>query len=347
MVFLCGLGRRINYGDLQKPVLFHPRLGLGPKGLDRETMVEFTTLARTGVALALKKELLAEEMRLLYVAMTRAKEKLILTHALAYGRGRPEEPGGECLLPRRPPGAGGVHQCGSVAPAHCAGPAGGGELRAAIGREELPAGGSPGAILAHCLPWRRVSQRGSSRRGPCKAARHAALPPEELLAQLRWRYPYEASAPPPAKVTATQVADQDPGGGRLVSSPGPGIEGAGPVLPPAICPGLSGAHPGPERDGGPHGDAEHPSGQNRVCGAGPGGAGPLDRGPLPHRSPGPGGGPSRSGPVLRRGPGQAAAGEPEPAPGVSVLGPDRGPSLLSPGAGGGGGPAPRGDRLLV
>ena len=61
VVFLCGLGRRINYGDLQKPVLFHPRLGLGPKGLDRETMVEFTTLARTGVALALKKELLAEE----------------------------------------------------------------------------------------------------------------------------------------------------------------------------------------------------------------------------------------------------------------------------------------------
>ena len=52
VVFLCGLGRRINYGDLQKPVLFHPRLGLGPKGLDRETMVEFTTLARTGVALA-------------------------------------------------------------------------------------------------------------------------------------------------------------------------------------------------------------------------------------------------------------------------------------------------------
>ncbi len=156
VVFLCGLGRRINYGDLQKPFLFHPRLGLGPKGLDRETMVEFTTLARTGVALALKKELLAGEMRLLYVAMTRAKEKLILTHALAYGRGRPEEPGGECLLPRRPPGAGGVHQCGSVAPAHCAGPAGGG--RTAGGHRPggaSPAGGSPGAILAHCLPWRR------------------------------------------------------------------------------------------------------------------------------------------------------------------------------------------------
>ncbi|WP_454941736.1 helicase-exonuclease AddAB subunit AddA, partial [Evtepia sp.] len=85
VVFLCGLGRRWNLSDLQKPVLFHPKLGLGPKGLDRETMVEFPTLARAGVALALKKELLAEEMRLLYVAMTRAKEKLILTHSLSRG----------------------------------------------------------------------------------------------------------------------------------------------------------------------------------------------------------------------------------------------------------------------
>ena len=59
----------------------------GPRDWTGETMVEFTTLARTGVALALKKELLAEEMRLLYVAMTRAKEKLILTHALGLWAG--------------------------------------------------------------------------------------------------------------------------------------------------------------------------------------------------------------------------------------------------------------------
>ena len=210
VVFLCGLGRRINYGDLQKPVLFHPRLGLGPKGLDRETMVEFTTLARTGVALALKKELLAEEMRLLYVAMTRAKEKLILTHALAYGRGRPEEPGGECLLPRRPPGAGGVHQCGSVAPAHCAGPAGGGRTAGGHrpGGASLPAAawGHPGALptmAAGCPrgvlpPW--SLQGGAACRSSAGGAPRAAA-----LA-----LSYEASAATPAKVAATQVADQDP-----------------------------------------------------------------------------------------------------------------------------------------
>jgi ATP-dependent helicase/nuclease subunit A len=81
VVFLCGLGRRFNQNDMMKPVLFHPKLGLGAKGLDRETNVEFSTLARTGVALALRREMMAEEMRLLYVAMTRAKEKLILVHS--------------------------------------------------------------------------------------------------------------------------------------------------------------------------------------------------------------------------------------------------------------------------
>ena len=211
VVFLCGLGRRINYGDLQKPVLFHPRLGLGPKGLDRETMVEFTTLARTGVALALKKELLAEEMRLLYVAMTRAKEKLILTHALAYGRGDLRNLAESVSYPADPRVLAGCTSVGQWLLLTALARPEGGELRAAIGWEELPL---PAAALGPS--WRiayhggGVSQRGSSRRGPCKAARHAALPPEELLAQLRWRYPYEASAATPAKVTATQVADQDP-----------------------------------------------------------------------------------------------------------------------------------------
>lgn len=211
VVFLCGLGRRINYGDLQKPVLFHPRLGLGPKGLDRETMVEFTTLARTGVALALKKELLAEEMRLLYVAMTRAKEKLILTHALAYGRGDLRNLAESVSYPADPRVLAGCTSVGQWLLLTALARPEGGELRAAIGREELPL---PAASLGPS--WRiayhggGVSQRGSSRRSPCKAARHAALPPEELLAQLRWRYPYEASAATPAKVTATQVADQDP-----------------------------------------------------------------------------------------------------------------------------------------
>ena len=43
MVLVCGLSRRLNRDDLMRPVLFHPVLGVGPKGLDRERMVEYPT----------------------------------------------------------------------------------------------------------------------------------------------------------------------------------------------------------------------------------------------------------------------------------------------------------------
>ena len=59
--------------------------GVGPKGLDRERMVEYPTLARRAVSRQLEREMMAEELRLLYVAMTRAQEKLILSVALTEG----------------------------------------------------------------------------------------------------------------------------------------------------------------------------------------------------------------------------------------------------------------------
>lgn len=85
VVLVCGLTRRLNRDDLMRPVLFHPVLGIGPKGLDRERMIEYPTIARRAVARQLEQEMMSEELRLLYVAMTRAREKLILTLALTEG----------------------------------------------------------------------------------------------------------------------------------------------------------------------------------------------------------------------------------------------------------------------
>ena len=82
VVFLCGLTKKMNKVDLTHPVLFHPKLGIGPKGLDRERRLEYSTIARRAVSRTLEMELMSEEMRLLYVAMTRAREKLIMTLAL-------------------------------------------------------------------------------------------------------------------------------------------------------------------------------------------------------------------------------------------------------------------------
>ena len=65
IVFLCGLSRRLNREDMNRPILFHPDLGVGPKRLDTERMVEYPTLARRAVARKLELEMMAEELRLL------------------------------------------------------------------------------------------------------------------------------------------------------------------------------------------------------------------------------------------------------------------------------------------
>ena len=102
VVLVCGLTRRLNRDDLMRPVLFHPQLGVGPKGLDRERMVEYSTLARRAVERKLNREMMAEELRLLYVAMTRAQEKLILSLALTDGIKALERLGEDLSVPAAP-----------------------------------------------------------------------------------------------------------------------------------------------------------------------------------------------------------------------------------------------------
>ena len=78
-MFLCDLSHRFNKSDSSAHVLIHSRLGLGPKLTDARRGVEFPTLARRAIAREIDRESLSEEMRVLYVALTRAREKLIMT----------------------------------------------------------------------------------------------------------------------------------------------------------------------------------------------------------------------------------------------------------------------------
>ncbi len=87
VVFLCDLNRRFNKSDSTAAVLVHPKLGLGPKRYDLARGISYPTFARSAIAQTLDRETLSEEMRLLYVAMTRAKDRLILTGTLADAEG--------------------------------------------------------------------------------------------------------------------------------------------------------------------------------------------------------------------------------------------------------------------
>ncbi|MGE4214929.1 MAG: helicase-exonuclease AddAB subunit AddA, partial [Anaerotignaceae bacterium] len=79
VVFVCGTGKQFNQNDLNKSVLMHQRLGMGMEYIDYENRVKYNTISRTVMRENIKRENLSEEMRVLYVALTRAKEKLILT----------------------------------------------------------------------------------------------------------------------------------------------------------------------------------------------------------------------------------------------------------------------------
>lgn len=79
VVFLSDMGKNFNEMDSRNAVIFHQKWGCGMDYTDIEKRAVYRTLAKRALAEAIKEENLAEEIRVLYVALTRAKEKLILT----------------------------------------------------------------------------------------------------------------------------------------------------------------------------------------------------------------------------------------------------------------------------
>ena len=79
VVFLSGTGKQFNMQDLNNKILLHPEIGIGVKYIDYERQIEYDTLSKQAMRNQIMIETLSEEMRVLYVALTRAKEKLIIT----------------------------------------------------------------------------------------------------------------------------------------------------------------------------------------------------------------------------------------------------------------------------
>lgn len=78
VVFVVGLGRTFNTQSLKGKVLLHSKLGMGMPIIDIENNVRYPSLIQYAVRQRLAQEALAEELRILYVALTRAKERLFL-----------------------------------------------------------------------------------------------------------------------------------------------------------------------------------------------------------------------------------------------------------------------------
>jgi len=209
VVFLCGLERQFNEADTKETILFHPELGLGPMCTDRQRMLRYTTIARDAVDLRLRRQLRAEEMRLLYVAMTRAEHKLVLFAAVNGPQSSLKNLATQaaCPVPARVVASARSMAEWVLLPALCRGDSG--ALWENLDTERPTFAAFPGMDWDIKLlpgtdyeqaarPGRRTEERGETE-----------TLPEDLAVRLNWSYPHGAAADIPSKLTATQLKGRE------------------------------------------------------------------------------------------------------------------------------------------
>lgn len=208
VVFLCDTARRFNKSDARGAVLVHPELGLGPKLTDTGRGIEYPTLAHRAVAARMERETLSEELRLLYVAMTRAKDRLYITAALPDAAKTVADIAAAVSSPMSP-----QVLAAMPAPAHwliaAALADGGAHLRLTL------------PDTAAEPPLRPAAETGAETAAAPEAAETA--PP--LDDALDWRYPHTKAVGLPSKLTATELRgaaeDADPEAAPLLPGRSP------------------------------------------------------------------------------------------------------------------------------
>lgn len=202
IVILADLDHAFSRQDFDASVLVHPVLGLGPRRVDLDRKIRYPTLARTAIEETLRRENLAEEQRVLYVAMTRPKEKLILVDALYFAETRLQRLAASAALPVPPEAVAACQTFGEwlLLPLLCRPEAE--PLRRLAGAEVplCPAAGAPWEVYVHDAGEYRDAPL---RPGPAQGERAPELPFDPDL--LSFEYPYRRESALPAKLTATQL----------------------------------------------------------------------------------------------------------------------------------------------
>ena len=207
VVFVGDTARRFNAADTHQPVLVHRVYGAGLRLRPEQGEGAYKTAAYTALANVHAQEMRSEQMRLLYVALTRAQDKLILTIPL--GIGKTSDPfakaaaflaagAGETLHSQANSFADWLRAALLVHPC-------GGRLRAQAGALELPFVDTPSTITI-TLPEEPVDEepQAAAPEPPAPAATDPALV-EQLRQGFAWQYPAAGLAAVPAKVSVTSI----------------------------------------------------------------------------------------------------------------------------------------------
>ncbi len=200
VVFLSNLSRKFNQESLRAQILSDKELGLGLSVADGVSRIRYPSVAKSAIAVKKAEESVSEELRVLYVAMTRARDRLIMTYASKNLDGRLRN------IVLRQSTDGGELLCQE---ANCLGDW---VLLAATQRTEAgelhALGGKPEKTYLHTYPWKicvtqapEGAQEIGSGQETLRAIPEGAL--EELRSTLAFRYAHTAATQAPSKQTAT------------------------------------------------------------------------------------------------------------------------------------------------
>ena len=200
VVFLCGLGRQFNQESKRAPVMCHKELGIGILVADNSRRVRYPTVARRAISAKTTADSLSEEMRVLYVAMTRARDRLIMM----YSSDNLEKEVANMVIQSD-------MDCQELAIREVSCP---GEwvLLSALHRSEASAlfalGGRPRAVQSLDHPWFIQVVEAPEVQGSVHVTEDEKPIPADAVEQLKrglwFRYPYTAATTAPSKQTATQ-----------------------------------------------------------------------------------------------------------------------------------------------
>lgn len=206
VVFLSDLAHKFNFSELSDKLLVDGEDGLGAMITDLDRRVYYSGLCSEALKVKKHEKLLSEELRVLYVAMTRPKDYLFMTYSCG-------EKG--TIFQKLLPGVGRPCQPWAGAEANCLGDW---ILLAAMSRIEAGEifskfGRPPCELLVSDFPWKiqvvpleRPEVRKYLIHQTEQTPKSAFIPsPEGLTAALSYRYPYAIAAKTPSKLTATEL----------------------------------------------------------------------------------------------------------------------------------------------
>ncbi|MEK3881626.1 helicase-exonuclease AddAB subunit AddA [Paenibacillus sp. PL2-23] len=210
VVFVAGLGKRFNEQDTRSAFLKHKSLGFGPRYVDPELRVSCPSLPFLAIRRKLRMEMLAEEMRILYVALTRPKEMMFLVGTAADARKALER------WSRAGDGGRGLSDY-KVASARAfidwLGPLASDRLARGEGSMAWEAGIEPAELFvreAAASAEEALDESAEHARERLQAITSLALLEDagqdlELRERLEWRYPHWAALGMPAKTSVTEM----------------------------------------------------------------------------------------------------------------------------------------------